>query len=157
MRAFRATRLLAFWAVLAAMAAVAQAGVITYVPLWTDTADADSGISPDKYYTHLLDFGSSPAATVNGVAFTQVQPGNVDSIPGFAYTVDTSGRNGHGGNGAHNVTGGIVDMLTDMMYNGSNAPGGVATLTFSDLVPGLEYETRVYNRQWSASPDRTAT
>ena len=75
-----------------------DAGVVSYIKLDPFTADADSGIDPANFYTHSLDFGTGAAATVNGVPFTQVTLGNIDAIPGFSYTVNTSGRNHHGGN-----------------------------------------------------------
>ncbi len=137
--------------------AMADGGVVSYIKLNTDTADADSGIDAANFYTHLLDFGTGSAATVNAVPFTQVTLANVDSTAGFSYAVDSSGRNEHAGNAGHNVTGDIVELLSDFIYNGNNAPGGVATITVFGLAPGVEYDTRIYNRQWDTGTERTAT
>jgi len=137
-----------------------DAGVISYVKLNEFSADADSGIDPANTYTHLLDFGNgTPGATVNGVAFTQVNGANLDAIPGFNFSVNTSGRTSHGGNGNTGVDAGqrINAVLTDMVYNGGNAAGGVATITLSGLAPGVEYDTRIYSRQWGAGAPRTVT
>ncbi len=72
----------------------ADCGVISYIMLNPDTADADTGLDPENDYTHLLDFGTVGPATVNGVEFTQVTVGNIDAIPGFSYTVNSGARSG---------------------------------------------------------------
>jgi len=160
MRAGRFTRVCAAVALAAILLLVSQApaGVVSYILLGPDTADADSGIDPSNYYVQALDFGTSGAANVNGVQFTAVGTGNVDAISGFQYSVSTSGRNQHGGNAPTGVldTQGIYAVVQDMMYNGNNAPGGVATLTLTGLVPGFEYDARIYNRDWGASALRRA-
>jgi hypothetical protein len=46
--------------------------VISIVQLPASGTDAATGIRPDKTYTHLLDFGGGTPATINGVAFTQI-------------------------------------------------------------------------------------
>jgi len=128
------------------LCSTSAAGTISYLPI---TNDADSGIAPSNYYTHAIDFGTHDnGAVVNGVPFAK---GLVNSLPAnFTYTVSSGLRSDHGGNGGGNVTGAVTDLFYDMIYNGSNAANGTATLTFRGLVPGREYDTRIYTRQWGA-------
>ncbi|MDY0169808.1 MAG: autotransporter-associated beta strand repeat-containing protein [Thermoguttaceae bacterium] len=122
------------------------AGVITYVPV---TNDADSEISSANVYTHLLDFGTNDAgALVNGVQFRRSTASDLPA--NFTYTVNTGSRSDHPGNDAHNVSGSVVSLFRDFVYNGNNAAGGVATLGVSGLVPGNEYDLRIYTRAWGA-------
>ena len=130
----------------------AEGGLVEYIPLDAGfSPDEASGISPDNYYTHLLDFGTSTPASINGVDFTQVTMANIDDVPGFNFAVDSGSRSDHAGNAAHSASGGMADLLTDMIYNGGCDAGGVATITLSDLTPGTEYITRLYTRQWGIS------
>jgi hypothetical protein len=141
------------WVVAAALGLVtagAGAGTLTTAAIETD---ADTGIGPSKTYTHLLDFGSSAPATINGVPFTKAGATGA----GYTYVVSSGTADVHPGNANTGVTGpGIGTLLTDMIYNGNNAAAGTATLTLTGLTPGTAYETRVYYRQWAAG-DRTAT
>ncbi|NQU26150.1 MAG: PEP-CTERM sorting domain-containing protein [Candidatus Nealsonbacteria bacterium] len=119
-------------------------GVISYLPI---TNDADSGISLTKVYTHTLDLGvGDGGAIVNGVHFTRVDTANVDAIPNFAYTVYTGGRYANPHYIGYNVSGDVEKLFGDFMFNGNNAPGGVATLTLSGLSVGTTYDTRIYTR-----------
>ena len=128
-------------------------GILRYIPI---NNDADSEISADKTYTHAVDFGNgSPGANINGVQFTRATTGTLPA--NIRYDVDSGGRNDHGGNGNHNVSGAVVDLFTDMIYNGGNAPGGSAKVTVEGLIPGVEYDTRFYTRQWGAGGIRTST
>jgi hypothetical protein len=132
----------------------ANAGEITYVPI---TGDADSGISTDNSYTHTIDFGTgTPGASINGIQFDAYNAGANGTL-NFNREVATGLLSDHGGNGNHNVTGGLVDLLTDMYYNGNNAAGGTRTWTLGGLTPGKTYHTRIYTRQWGASDARTVT
>ena len=124
-------------------------GTISYLPI---TNDADSGISASNVYVHALDFGTHDnGALVNGVQFTRGDISTVGLPGGVTYTVSSGGRNQHGGDGNANVSGGVTNLFYDMIYNSSCAPGGTATLSLSRLVPGAQYDARIYTRQWGAS------
>ncbi|MDD2599788.1 MAG: autotransporter-associated beta strand repeat-containing protein [Kiritimatiellae bacterium] len=109
--------------------------------------DASTGISPNKTYTHLLDFGtrSSPATVINGVSFNKVtaQTGN---IGGYGWANFPPFK--HGGNVPPGVPSGsgIYNLLYDMNY-GWKHPGS-ATMQLTGLTPGKRYEVRLYNRCW---------
>lgn len=113
-------------------------GAIGYAPI---TNDADSGVSTAKTYTHVLDFGDSGAATVNGVAFSQGLPGSAENR-NYGVTIPAS----HPGNGEHQTTGGIAGVFQDMVYG--NADGFVS---LGGLTVGKAYETRLYVRNWEAA------
>jgi len=131
----------------------AHAGTISYVPI---TGDADCGISTDNTYTHTLDFGQgTPGALINGVQFDAYNNAANGTL-NFNREVATGGLSDHAGNANHNVSGGLVDLLTDMYYNGNNAIDGTTTSTISGLTPGYTYHTRIYTRQWGAGNNRTA-
>ena len=121
------------------------------------TDDADSGIHPAKTYTHNLDFGlGTPGATINGVPFAAYNNAANGTL-NFNRAVDSGSANDHPGNPDHNVSGALVNLLTDMYYNGGNTPGGTTTWTMSGLTAGTTYDTRIYVRQWGPSPNRVAT
>jgi hypothetical protein len=124
-------------------------GELDYVPI---TGDADSGISTNAIYTHVLDFGQgTPGALVNGVQFAAYNNAALGTL-NFTRSASSGTLQDHPGNGFHNVTGGLVDLLTDMYYNGGNTPGGTTTWTLSGLTPGLKYDTRIYVRGYGATP-----
>ncbi len=126
----------------------AALATVQYVPI---TGDGDSQISSGKTYTHVLDFGSGTAGTVNGVAFT----GASANMPGvFTHTVvsGTGAPTTHIGNSGHNVTGGLVDVLTDMVYTGSNSAGAISRSNVQGLTVGQYYDLRIYTRRWGANP-----
>ena len=132
----------------------ANAGTISYVQI---TNDADCGISPDNIYTHTLDFGTgTPGALINGVQFDAYNSGATGTL-NFNRESDSGAASDHGGNGGHNVSGDLVNLMTDMLYNGNNAAGGTTTWTISGLTAGTTYHTRIYTRQWGPSDDRNAT
>jgi autotransporter-associated beta strand protein len=111
----------------------------------TFTNDATTGISPDKTYTHLLDFGtrSSPATVINGVAFDKVIAVNG---PLYGYGWTNFPATAHGGNAPPVPAGsGIYNLLYDMNYG---MVTGVVRIT--GLTVGKRYEVRLYNRVWSA-------
>lgn len=111
----------------------------------TYTNDATTGISPEKTYTHLLDFGplANPVAVINGVAFDKVTSAN-GPITGYGWTNFPTGT-------ANNTpptvpaSSGIYKLLYDLNYNMAT---GVVRLT--GLTIGKRYEVRLYNRVWSA-------
>ena len=89
----------------------ANAGSISYVQI---TGDADCDISAENTYTHTLDFGTgSPGALINGVQFDAYNNAANGTL-NFNREVDTGSLADHAGNAGHNVTGGLVDVLTDM-------------------------------------------
>jgi len=104
--------------------------------------DADSGLSTNKTYTHLLDFpaDTGTAATVNGVAF--MAAGLNGSTNGYAWsTVNppaSAWTNGF-------VTG-MDQLLFDFAYGSTDY-----TLTLSGLRPGQAYETRLYFRSFGGA------
>ncbi|MFT5125868.1 MAG: hypothetical protein ACI9TH_002777 [Kiritimatiellia bacterium] len=120
------------------------------------TGDADSGISTNITYTHTLDFGQgSPGALINDEQF-DAYPEAVNGSLNFLRTVFTSTLADHPCNANHNVTGNLSNLMTDMLYNGGNDPGGTTTWTLTGLSPGTTYETRIYVRQWAVNPSRQA-
>ncbi|MCF7975591.1 MAG: discoidin domain-containing protein [Phycisphaerae bacterium] len=121
------------------------------------TSDEDCGISSDNVYTHTLDFGTgSPGALINGVQFDAYNNAANGTL-NFNREISSGTFNDHAGNAGHNVTGGLVDLMTDMYYNGGTVPGGTTTWTLSGLTPGQTYEARIYSRQWGAGDSRNAT
>ncbi|MHC4519040.1 MAG: hypothetical protein ACYTAS_10655 [Planctomycetota bacterium] len=131
----------------------ANAGTISYVRI---TGDADCGISADNTYTHKLDFGTgSPGALINGVQFDAYNA-TANGTLNFSREAATGLLSDHGGNANHNVSGDLVDLLTDMYYNGNNAVDGTTAWTLSGLTAGQSYRTRIYTRQWGASDSRLA-
>jgi hypothetical protein len=128
-------------------------GHFDFLPI---TNDADSGISDAKTYTHAIDFGTGAAVAVNNL---WLRPTRIGEIPigNLDYQVTSGGRNDHGGNSEYDVTGNVAELFRDMIYNGSNAPGGTATLSLTGLVPGTRYDTRLYVRQWGAGGNREST
>ena len=130
---------------------LAHAGTISYIPI---TGDADCEIGTSKTYIHKIDCGSGdPAAEINGVAFDRVASASAPAL-GFdlsLFSGDTTGIGPHVGNSAHNVTGNLADLLTDMLYTGSNSPGAVTRLTLSGLTAGQSYDTRIYTRAWAVN------
>ena len=132
----------------------ARAGSISYVKI---TGDADCGISADNIYTHKLDFGTgTPGALINGVQFDAYNAAANGTL-NFSREVATGLLSDHAGNAGHNVSGGLVDLLTDMYYNGNNAVNGTTTWTLSGLTAGYTYHTRIYSRQWGAGGTRFVT
>jgi len=117
----------------------ARAQGVTYHQI---TADADSGISITRTYTHAIDFGNSGAATVDGVAFAAdigvAAGGRLNS------GARTYGPNPHGGGAPPAVAGNVASVFTDMIYNGPDQ--GHVELT--GLTPGVWYDVRLYDRAW---------
>jgi hypothetical protein len=104
-----------------------------------------------------LDFGTgSPGALINGVQFDAYNNAANGTL-NFNREVATGLLSDHAGNANHNVSGGLVDLLTDMYYNGNNEVGGTTTWTLSGLTAGQTYHTRIYSRQWGAGGTRFVT
>jgi autotransporter-associated beta strand protein len=129
---------------------IAGLNTATLAPL---TDDASTGISSAKSYTHALDFGDQPVATVNGVAFTQVTAAS-GTVGGTSY-----GWSGFP-TGLHNNLGdwtntipasatGLRALLRDMVYSGNH------TLKLTGLTPGAAYEFRLYTRSWDGLASAT--
>ncbi|MDP6525987.1 MAG: Ig-like domain-containing protein [Kiritimatiellia bacterium] len=132
-------------------------GVETFLTYHHITGDADSDISSNKTYTHALDFGTgTPGALINGVQFNAYNNAANGTLS-FNRTISSGGLSDHGGNGNHNVSGSLVNLLTDMYYNGNNAAAGTTTWTLSGLTAGTVYDTRIYVRQWAVNSDRLVT
>ncbi len=123
---------------------------ITYHPI---TGDADSGISSTKTYTHAIDFGTQPSgggvATINGVVFADGGPGAFPAIGGSSQTVGTGSTTiptDHQGDANANITGGMEDLVHDLVYNDATA-----VITLTGLTPGQPYRFRLYNRQYGTT------
>ena len=121
------------------------------------TGDADCGISADKRYTHLIDFGSSTAlATVNGVTFNKERTING---PAFGCSwlnapVTSAMSGGNTGNIGVSPTQGLYNLINDFCYGG---PYGPTVMTLTGLTVGKTYEVRFYHRKWEADKARTTT
>jgi hypothetical protein len=114
------------------------------------TGDADCDINSHKIYTHKLDFGDgTPGALVNGVQFDAYNVLSNGTL-NFTRTANTGFLTSHPGNTAHNVSGGLAALMTDMYYNNSVAANGITTWTLSGLNPGTDYIARIYVRRWGA-------
>ena len=125
-------------------ASASAAGTISYVQI---TNDADSGISSSNNYTHAIDWGTSGAATVNGVVFAN----EIGTAAGGRSNegVRTYGPNPHPGDEPPAVTGDVASVFNDFNYNGPDL--GYVELT--GLTGGLWYELRLYERAWDYQGD----
>ncbi len=121
------------------------------------TGDVDCGISPDKTYTHLIDFGGNAAlSTVNGVAFNKER---TISGPSFGCSwVNAPATTAHSGGNTANIgvpsNQGIYNLLNDFCYGG---PYGPTVMTLTGLTTGKTYEVRFYHRKWEADRARNTT
>jgi hypothetical protein len=129
--------------------------VLSIVRLPASGTDAATGIHPDKTYTHLLDFGGGNPATINGVAFTQVDHPEIRQDrfedPKNRFQLQKSGGMGlfqtyqeNKAGAALFSDGGIRDLLADYTYHGANKGGDSYTLTLTGLQPGTHYSLRIY-------------
>ena len=119
------------------------------------TSDADCGISSNKNYTHLLDFGSNGnQSTVNGVAFNKVSATS-GSFGDFGWSGMPPNPHAGGEAGSIGVSPfeGIYKLIYDMNYNLADG-----TMYITGLTIGKWYELRLYNRRWAATENnRTQT
>ena len=121
------------------------------------TGDADCGVSPDKTYTHLIDFGGSSAlAVVNGVTFNKER-----TVSGPLYGtgwVNAPATSVHSGGNTGNIgvppSQGIYNLINDFCYGG---PYGPTVCYLTGLTIGKTYEVRFYHRKWEADKARNTT
>jgi len=143
-------------------APAAQAGVFTQQ---TFTADAGTGVSAAKTYTHAIDLASDVGevgdngATINGVFFAPgaangtVTPvaGQTTVNAGYTLTQTTSTFQNQTVGGAGG--GGAADLLDDFFYGGTNQ-----VLTLTGLTPNTQYRFAFYVGGFSQpSPALTIT
>ncbi len=127
--------------------------IISFVKI---TNDADCDIRANKNYTHKLDFGlGTPGALINGVQFDAYNKAANGTL-NFTRAAASGALDDNVGNAGTGVSGALVNLMTDMYYNGNCAAGGTTTWTLSGLTPGAYYITRIYVRQW-ATGTRTET
>ena len=122
------------------LGALSGAGTVAFggspsVTVTPFSGDADSGLSPSKTYTHLLDFpaDSGTPATINGVTF--IAAGLSGSTNGYSWST----VNPPTGAWTNGFTTGVSQLLFDFAYGSTDY-----TLTLSGLHPGQTYETRLY-------------
>ena len=127
------------------------------------TGDADSEISLYKKYTHLVDFGSnrdSPTPVVNGVRFHSHTVGEtynstewkMPNAPQYGWDAKYGWRGApqqaHDGGSTGFIVSppgsGMHSLFWDMHYQTNNGE-----LQLTGLTPGVEYDFRFYQRQWS--------
>lgn len=140
---------LTFFSSLVALSLPASAGTISLSNPIVD--DASSGISSANTYTHAISGAS--AQTVNGVAFTALNP----NTPLAGFTWDSGGFSQNQlannlGDWSPIATLSGTDteaLLRDFTYSGTGA-NNPATQTYSllGLTPGVIYDTRLYVRIW---------
>jgi len=122
------------------------------------TGDADCGISRDKWYTHLLDFGhdNNPIAVVNGVTFNKEKAVN-GPFNGYSWT-NAPANTAHAGGNAGNIgvpsNQGIYTLLYDFCYGGPYTP---SVFALTGLTTGKWYEVRFYHRKWELAKARDTT
>ncbi len=101
------------------------------------TGDADSGITPDKAFTHALNFNATGNRTVSGAVFTGTGA-NVDNPATNNYS--TANLTNNYANHNPPVSGEVKQLLTDFLYNGESPE----TITLNNLRPGQKYVTTFY-------------
>ena len=121
------------------------------------TGDADCGVSRDKRYTHLIDFGSSTAlAVVNGVTFNKERAVS-GPFCGQSWS-NAPASSSHSGGNTGNIgvppSQGIYNLINDFCYNGPYAP---SVFALTGLTTGRWYEVRFYHRKWEDSKARDTT
>lgn len=147
----RAVHMLMLGVIAMGLAAGAAQAQISYYPI---TDDTDSDISSTKTYTHAIDFGTQAGsggspATINGVVFADGNGGAFPAIGGSSQTVGTGNTTiptDHVGDANANTTGGMENLVHDMVYNDTTA-----VITLTGLTPGQPYRFRLYNRQWGTT------
>ncbi|MBQ9429955.1 MAG: hypothetical protein IJU44_00215 [Kiritimatiellae bacterium] len=94
--------------------------------------DADSGISPDKQYTHLINFPLGTTATCNGVEFGEFGEFELQNWSTTAHTTRPVGGDQT-----------FASLVDGFVYGSANE-----TMTLKGLTPGSRYEFRIYFRNW---------
>ena len=122
------------------------------------TDDASTGISTNKVYTHLLDFGTRlPSAVINGVSFNKVSASS-GTINGYGWSDFPSSSHGGDGNFSGVPTdSGLYNLLYDMNYGLTMDSYTPATMQLTGLTPGKRYEVHFFNRSWGWGGNRTQT
>src|SRR5688572_32774367 len=110
-------------------------------------ADASSGISLSKTYTHLVDWGTDDGgAIVNGVVFTE------GAVVGSNYTLSGTNnifRNNPSNN--YDPASGMFDLHDDFFFTGNQPP--LQTLTLTGLTGGTSYILSLYlSNGWQGAP-----
>jgi hypothetical protein len=126
---------------LLALALVSSARAGTWIeqfltPSPAAAADASSGISPSKTYTHAIDWGSSDGGSVvNGVTLTASGPtGSNYTLTGASTVYPMPNGN------AYDPASGMFDLTDDFIFGG----GALQTLTLTGLTPGRTYTISHY-------------
>jgi len=125
-----------------ALASAAQAGVFSEQQLTLSpaaAADASTGLSTSKTYTHLVDLASDEGgALINGVTLAAgTETGANYSLTGTTMTFQNhSSAQGND----FDTTSGIYDLTEDFYFAG----GGQQTLTLTGLTGGESYITSLY-------------
>ncbi len=122
--------------------AVEGAPAVTGISYTQVTNDATSGISSDKTYTHAVDWGTSGAATVNGVAFATDMNQSVGGRSNSGSR--TYGSSNHGGNTPPNVSGNVASVFQDMLFGGPD----MGYIELTGLTAGAWYGVKLYERAW---------
>lgn len=111
------------------------------------TGDADSTITPDKAFTHALNFNATGNRTVSGAVFTGTGA-NVDNPATNNYSTANLTNNFAGHNPP--VTGEVKQLLTDFLHNGESPE----TITLKNLRPGQKYVTTFYGTSFGGAGGR---
>jgi fibronectin-binding autotransporter adhesin len=121
-----------------ALASAAHAGTWSeqiLTPSPATAADASSGISLSKSYTHLVDWGTDDGgAVVNGVTLGQ------GGTTGSNYTLTGVPNVFQGNTNNYDPASGMFDLTEDFVYGG----GGLQTLTLTGLTGGRTYTISQY-------------
>lgn len=109
-----------------------ESGSGSEVRLDTFSGDNDCGISPDRTYTHLVDFPVSSAnrAVVNGVTFQNTGSWTFSGLGNSTMNANSSGS-------------GFATLVNSFCYNGTDI-----TLTLKSLPPGSLNEFRLYLKNY---------
>jgi hypothetical protein len=132
---------------LACLLGTAHGGILTGT--FQVSNDADSGISTNKVYTHLLDFGSATSTNVviNHVAFSPA--GASGNVGPYSWLTNIPVDSAQNTNTGVDPASGLHALLSDFRHNAN--PG---RLELAGLRPGQSYEVRLYYRQWDAPFNR---
>lgn len=113
---------------------------------WTSDADAD--VDSSFFFTHAYSFGSSAAATINGVTFTGVDGGNPAVAGQFSTTILGNVIGADHQNNLYFVGDGSSVLATRFIYGGNVPAGLYQAVTIMGLTPGTEYVANLYTVAW---------